>query len=207
MTQAEYKTWMSKHFLIFGVTFEGDVAMFDSWYEVLGNYDPGELASATDALASSIEPPKFLREHLSHILRHVRSVRSVRYKREDAEHPELGTCTKCSGSGFAIVPHLDALTPDGAWEPGGSACGSHYYTMAVICSCDLGKWTQNHTTKNDKVNEKRMTIEQYSLNNSHWPAQMNMRRAEARTEARLTNPPDPGWDSLVKRILERCRAS
>ncbi len=173
-----FEAWAVHHGTVFGLS-ESETPTLLSWEGALGA-TAEELYSATAALATN--PRQFgesearfagkLTLHLTLLVSQIREQRSAAVSQQADPRDTLGTCTLCSSSGWVIVPHPNGLA-DGEWVPQRKARGgASYYTVAVLCSCALGRWMGQHRKS------AGLTLQQYDRLNPRWPIQVARRERE-----------------------------
>lgn len=209
-----YAEWVDHHCRIFAFTAEADVKAMLSWRDLIEAENHGDyaLADLTRELAAT-DYPSFARDHLKALLALIRRKRAETFRHERAggeTHPDFGTCSTCDSSGRVTVPHLKAIV-DGRWIPrivarGGAAI---YYTCAVTCHCQLGRWFEEHAAgqRQDGTTRRPMTLLEYTHQNPSWASQIRERRALEIEEARLTAHPASTLQPSLDRLRNQMAAA
>jgi hypothetical protein len=187
-----FDEWLEKYLETFALDARADISLkrqLEFWEPAIGHASKSELDSVTAWLVQN--PDAFTKSqarfigkaamHLDTIKTRLRDMRAVNLetRRDDLDN-RLGTCERCGGSGFVVVPHIRAVR-EGDWKPMHVARGGpSFYTQAVCCSCAKGRWVHENTEP------KSMTLERYATLNPRWEIQINRRASEQNAFAAAT---------------------
>lgn len=195
-----YQQWALDHIKALGIGGSGidTVMAWEAAFTLL--FTPEELRAATHYLIGRPEVKSFANEQRSHIINAIETARAAR-RQSAAKKIESESCPRCSGSGWAIVPH-----------PGYADNGQRFYylrtpaedpsgltrTMAVCCVCDRGIRTR---ADSEQAKRTAMTLWDYQTTYSNWQAVQEARDEVIRAELGTPHPADV--ESLKAEIARR----
>lgn len=130
--QKSWDDWAEHHAVLFGLRSDDDTAMLVEWSNLfrVAGWLPEQAWSATDWLALN-NPPRYRSDHLALLVQRMKQQRQQHSAAPPDEDERFGHCMECRGCGRVSVPNPKAVA-QGGWS-----------TMAVACSCALGRWYQD----------------------------------------------------------------
>lgn len=195
-----FAEWAARHCLVFGLQESWQRDMVKSWESVFdaAGYGAGELDEATEWLAAHA-PPSHPREHLRAVQERVRTLRAVTIAQRQGED-DPGNCPTCGGTGFVVVPDLRGVQGDFWAGCSGRAPGVQFYTGAVTCSCERGRFK----AATDRKGRAMATLAAYEEKNPLWREQVAAREAELAAAAKARQPRIDGeLAKSMTRVWER----
>ena len=207
-----FARWAERHATTFGIASHEEIATIQAWERVFTAcaYEADDLEQATDNLAANADllarsDEKFLGRmsmHLAAIQRTIRQARAIAYAGKRSRYEaEMGECVHCSGTGRVVVPHI-ASVRDQKWEPMNVGSAPSWYTMAVLCTCSLGKWFAEHTPKLPP--EKTvLTLDAYERANPDWRDQLAARQTAQLAEANVNS----AMDGAITQVMKQWRVT
>jgi hypothetical protein len=164
MTTTTYTSWALHHANLFGLSGDADLTALKSWEPHLtASYSTAQLEAATELMLARFEEfAKYAGEvtkstgkqggHLAALRRALREIASK--EAGQTRSALLGTCGTCNGCGLVSVPYPQ------------NALGKNY-TLAVWCSCALGRWKRDRfRPRKDAGTRRPLSLEEYER---MWP--------------------------------------
>lgn len=190
----EWKPWVERHALLFGLTSEADVVMVREWANLFdgAGYTPAELLAATETLALT-DPPKYRSDHLNALMGAVRAARAkLAAAPPPSDAPDWTRCQLCEDTGRVIVPNRTLLKQN------------RRGTEAVLCRCRLGDWFRQ-----SMLDKRPPLLDDYEREVPDWEeiAKQHKRQEKSENEALgKASGMDRTFGPIVARIQKRLAA-
>lgn len=164
----EFEDWWEFHVRAFGLT-DDQARGVAAWRETFADmgYTREDLMAASKELLREVPGPRFLTDHRDRLHSIIAVRRQYATKAKDAETVDYGSCDRCSGSGWVMVPHPEYVQ-GGDWKAiRFNAVGMPVRPMAsVTCTCYCGKKNLNLEASMNQPNKpghkkRPMTLEFY----------------------------------------------
>jgi len=194
VTKPSWGDWALRHRALFGLNTPEEIDMITEWAALfaLEGLMPDELLQASEWLLLAPGAPRFRTEQPAALVARVRHNRKQleRSPPPPADDPH-GTCSLCDSTGLVTVPcrRLDRHT--GEWRMPGPP--GWFGTMAVTCTCALGRWKRERTRLKLMIagtviyeDRRPMGLDEYEVLTPDWRQELARHAEWQRRQVRVT---------------------